>query len=29
MAYTVHGCGIKSGKDRMVVALESNVILPK
>ena len=29
MAYTVYGCGIKSGKDRMVVALESTVILPK
>jgi len=29
MAFRVYGCGIKSGTDRMVVALESTIVLPK
>ena len=29
MAYRVYGCGIKKDNDRMIVALESTVVLPK
>ena len=29
MAYRVYGCGIKSGSDRMIISLESIVVLPK
>ena len=29
MAYRVYGCGIKKGDDRMIVALESTIVLPK
>ena len=29
MAYRVCGCGIRSGKDRMIISLESTVVLPK
>ena len=29
MAYRVYGCGINSAADRMVIALESTVVLPK
>ena len=29
MAYRVFGCGIRAGKDRMIISLESTVVLPK
>ena len=29
MAYRVYGCGIKKDEDRMIVALESTIVLPK
>ena len=29
MAYRVYGCGINSAAERMVIALESTVVLPK
>lgn len=29
MAYRIYGCGLKKGNDRMVVALESVIVLPK
>jgi|TARA_B100000929_G_scaffold48210_1_gene34752 Tfp pilus assembly protein PilX len=29
MAYRVYGCGIKSGSDRMIITLESTIVLPK
>ena len=29
MAYRVFGCGIRAGNDRMIISLESTVVLPK
>ena len=29
MAYRIYGCGLKKGSERMVVALESVIVLPK
>ena len=29
MAYRVFGCGIRAGDDRMIISLESTVVLPK
>jgi len=29
MAYRVFGCGIRGGNDRMIISLESTVVLPK
>ncbi len=29
IAYKIYGCGIYGGADRMVVALESTVVLPR
>tara|TARA_B100000965_G_scaffold403312_1_gene431122 strand:+ start:69 stop:755 length:687 start_codon:yes stop_codon:yes gene_type:complete len=29
IAYRVFGCGIRAGKDRMIISLESTVVLPK
>jgi hypothetical protein len=29
MAYRIYGCGLKKGNERMVVALESVIVLPK
>tara|TARA_B100001996_G_scaffold380214_1_gene367288 strand:+ start:1352 stop:2038 length:687 start_codon:yes stop_codon:yes gene_type:complete len=29
VAYRVFGCGIRAGKDRMIISLESTVVLPK
>ena len=29
IAYKIYGCGIYGGEDRMVVALESSIVLPR
>ena len=29
MAYRIYGCGIRQGADRLIVPLESTVVLPK
>ena len=29
ISYKIYGCGIYGGEDRMVVALESSIVLPR